>query len=396
MCDKKNNDILGMGPRILIVEDNQRLARLERERLAERMPDCEIRLAFAGTVARAMLQQYQWDLVLLDLAIPPPDGMSLLRWMSRQPTMPPVIVASGCSDEKIQQQALQLGAKYFMIKPYHLDDMADNVRMLLSVRETDDGALDPEKQAYLQRARAYLLRMTDHLEAEGFRYVLMGVENYYDGSTVTIPLDPKLGGNQNAQKYYKEYKRKQTAVKMLTKLIRQGEIELEYLNSVAYNVASASGEKELMAIREELHGAGYLKYYKNRDKKQKPRDFIRYTSSDGFLILVGRNNLQNERLTMKTARGKDMWFHVKKAPGSHVVVMSEGRDIPLKTQNEAAMLAVHHSSLKGSPKVEVDYTFVKNIRKTADLKPGMVIYDVYESAPVTVDEKVLAELVRIK
>ena len=223
----------------------------------------------------------------------------------------------------------------------------------------------------------------------------VSVENYYDGSTVTIPLDPKLGGNRNAQKYYKEYKRKQTAVKMLTKLIRQGEIELEYLNSVAYNVASASGEKELMAIREELHGAGYLKYYKNRDKKQKPRDFIRYTSSDGFLILVGRNNLQNERLTMKTARGKDMWFHVKKAPGSHVVVMSEGRDIPLKTQNEAAMLAVYHSSLKGSPKVEVDYTFVKNIRKTADLKPGMVIYDIYESAPVTVDEKVLAELRRL-
>lgn len=171
----------------------------------------------------------------------------------------------------------------------------------------------------------------------------VSVENYYDGSIITIPLDPKLGGNRNAQKYYKEYKRKQTAVKMLTKLIRQGEIELEYLNSVAYNVASASGEKELMAIREELHGAGYLKYYKNRDKKQKPRDFIRYTSSDGFLILVGRNNLQNERLTMKTARGKDMWFHVKKAPGSHVVVMSEGRDIPLKTQNEAAMLAVYHS-----------------------------------------------------
>lgn len=223
----------------------------------------------------------------------------------------------------------------------------------------------------------------------------VSVENYYDGITVTIPLDPKLGGNRNAQKYYREYKRKQTAVKMLTKLIRQGEIELEYLNSVAYNVASASGEKELMAIREELHGAGYLKYYKNRDKKQKPRDFIRYTSSDGFLILVGRNNLQNERLTMKTARGKDMWFHVKKAPGSHVVVMSEGRDIPLKTQNEAAMLAVYHSSLKGSPKVEVDYTFVKNIRKTADLKPGMVIYDIYESAPVTVDEKALSELRRL-
>ncbi len=218
------------------------------------------------------------------------------------------------------------------------------------------------------------------------------VLNYYDGTNVTIPLDPKLTGNQNAQKYYKEYKRRQTAVKMLTQLIRQGEIELEYLQSVSYSVSDAKNEAELMAIRSELHGAGYLKYYKSRDKKQKPQDFIRYTSSDGFLILVGRNNLQNDRLTMKTARGKDMWFHVKNAPGSHVVVMSEGKDIPLPTQNEAAMLAVYHSSLKGSGKVDVDYTFIKNIRKTNDLKPGMVIYDIYESAPVTVDEAVINRL----
>ena len=218
------------------------------------------------------------------------------------------------------------------------------------------------------------------------------VLNYYDNSTVTIPLDPKLTGNQNAQKYYKEYKRKQTAVKMLTMLISQGEIELEYLQTVAYSVNNAANEAELMAVRAELHGAGYLKYYKNKEKKQKPQDFIRYVSSDGFLILVGRNNLQNDRLTMKTARGKDMWFHTKNAPGSHVVVMSEGADIPLTTQNEAAMLAVYHSSRKGNAKVEVDYTFVKNIRKTNDLKPGMVIYDTYESAAIVVDDAVIEML----
>jgi len=218
------------------------------------------------------------------------------------------------------------------------------------------------------------------------------VLNYYDNTNIVIPLDPKLSGNQNAQKYYKEYKRKQTAVKMLTSLIAQGDIELEYLRSVAYSVSSAKNEAELMAIRSELHSAGYLKYFKTKDKRQKPQDFIRYTSSDGFLILVGRNNLQNDRLTMKTARGKDMWFHTKNAPGSHVVVMSEGMDIPLPTQNEAAMLAVYHSSLKGNAKVEVDYTFVKNIRKTNDLKPGMVIYDTYESAAITVDEDVIASL----
>lgn len=218
------------------------------------------------------------------------------------------------------------------------------------------------------------------------------VLNYYDNSTVKIPLDPKLTGNQNAQKYYKEYKKRQTAVKMLSGLIKQSEIEQDYLNSIAYAISMAQGEQELMAIRSELHSAGYLKYYKNREKKQKPQDFIRYYSSDGFLILVGRNNLQNDKLTLKTARGKDLWFHVKNAPGSHVVVMSEGADIPLATQNEAAMLAVHHSSLKDSSKVAVDYTFVKNIKKTSDLKPGMVIYDTNETAYITPDMQVISKL----
>lgn len=222
------------------------------------------------------------------------------------------------------------------------------------------------------------------------------VFNYYDGSTVTVKLDPRLTGNQNAQKYYKEYKKKQTAVKVLTDLIAKGEIELEYLKSVEYAVNSAKTEAELMLIRSELHDAGYLKYYKNREKKQKPRDFIRYESSEGFLILIGRNNVQNDKLTMKTARGKDLWFHVKNAPGSHVVVMSEGRDIPVQTQNEAAMLAAYYSSYSGQAKVEVDYTFVKNIKKTNDLKPGMVIYDTYNTAYISPDTDVIDRLKRIK
>ncbi|MBQ5783347.1 MAG: NFACT family protein, partial [Oscillospiraceae bacterium] len=221
------------------------------------------------------------------------------------------------------------------------------------------------------------------------------VLNYYTNEDVVIPLDSKLNGNQNAQKYYKEYKKRQTAVKMLTELIRQGEIELEYLKTINYAVQEAQNEAELMAIRSELHGAGYIKYYKSREKKQKPQDFIKYISSDGFLILVGRNNLQNDKLTMKTARGKDMWFHTKKAPGSHVVVISEGRDIPLQTQNEAAMLAVHHSSLRGASRVEIDYTFVKNIKKTNDLKPGMVIYDTYESTVITPDMEVINSLEKL-
>lgn len=209
------------------------------------------------------------------------------------------------------------------------------------------------------------------------------VTNYYTGQPLTIALDARLGAVANAQKYFKNYKKKQTAAKMLVKLLTQGEHEIQYLASVLYSVEVAPGEQALNEIRAELKSQGYLKYYKMRDKKQKPADFYRYRSSDGFLILVGRNNLQNDKLTLRMARGKDMWFHVKDAPGSHTVVMSEGADIPLATQNEAAQLAVIHSSLNSGAKVPVDYTMVRNIRKTSDLKPGMVIYDTYETGYIT-------------
>ena len=209
------------------------------------------------------------------------------------------------------------------------------------------------------------------------------LQNWYTGEDVTIPLDLRLNPAANAQKYFKEYKKKQTAAKMLKTLLEEGEREIAYLETVMYEVQAATGEQALGEIRAELKSQGYLKYYKIREKRQKPADFYRYYSSDGFLILVGRNNLQNEKLTLKTARGKDLWFHTKNAPGSHVVVMSEGRDVPNQTKNEAAMLAVVHSSQANSTKVAVDYTEVKNIRKTSDLKPGMVLYDHYETAYIT-------------
>ncbi len=207
--------------------------------------------------------------------------------------------------------------------------------------------------------------------------------NWYDGEEVTIPLDARLSASANAQRYFKEYKKKQTAVRMLAELLAAGEKEIEYLGTVLYEVDEAGGEEALGEVRAELKGAGYLKHYKQRNKKQKPAECWRYTSSDGFLILVGRNNTQNEKITLKTARGKDLWFHVKNAPGSHVVVMSEGRDIPPATKNEAALLAVLHSSQRNGAKVPVDYTPVKNVRKTGDLPPGLVLYDHYETAYIT-------------
>ncbi|MEG1744842.1 MAG: NFACT RNA binding domain-containing protein, partial [Ruthenibacterium sp.] len=205
------------------------------------------------------------------------------------------------------------------------------------------------------------------------------VTNYYDGTQLTIPLDVRLTPSANAQKYFKEYKKKQTAMRMLTQLLADGEREIAYLETVLYEVSAAEGEQALCDIRAELKSQGYLKYYKARDKKQKAADFLRYRSADGFLMLVGRNNLQNDKLTLKTARGRDLWFHVKNAPGSHVVVITEGQPVTDATKTQAAQLAALHSSQNGGAKVEVDYTEVRNVRKTNDCKPGMVLYDPYET-----------------
>ncbi len=265
-----------------------------------------------------------------------------------------------------------------------------NRRKLAARREELSRSLDNERyRIYGELLTANLYRIE-----KGMREV--EVDNYYDGTTVAIPLDARLTPSANAQKYYREYRKRATAVKMLSSLIRESEIEGEYLDSVAYTVERRKSEAELLAIRSELHDRGYIKYFRNREKRPKPADFLRYTSSDGFLILAGRNNVQNERLTLKTARGKDMWFHVKAAPGSHVVVMSEGADIPLTTQEERAALAVLNSSVNTGAAVDVDYTFVRNIRKTGDLKPGMVLYEDYETVRIAPDPRVLSRVTEMK
>ena len=236
------------------------------------------------------------------------------------------------------------------------------------------------------RLRLYgeLLQANLYAVQKGDRKVT--VQNYYTGEDVCIPLDPKLGPNENAQKYFRDYKKRQTAGVMLQKLLVDGEQEIEYLGTVLYEVESAPGEQALNEIRAELKSQGYLKYYKQRDKKQKPADFLHYLSSDGFEILVGRNNVQNDKLTLHTARGRDVWFHVQKAPGSHTVVLCRGEDVPDSTRQEAAELAVLHSSSYtpgAGAKVPVDTTEVKNIKKPAGAKPGMVVYEVYTTVYVT-------------
>ena len=247
-----------------------------------------------------------------------------------------------------------------------------------------------------EKLRLYgeLLSANLYLARKGMKSIT--VANWYDeGKEITIPLDLRFTPSQNAQNFFKNYKKKQTAARMLVELLAEGEKEIAYLETVLYEVETASGEAALNEIRAELKSQGYLKYYKQRDKKAKPADFLRFTSSDGFEILVGRNNAQNDRLTLHTARGKDLWFHVQKAPGSHVVLMSRGQDIPDSTRQEAAELAVIYSSAYKAgtgAKVAVDTTEVKNIWKAAGAKPGMVLYEVYTTVYITPREELPEQL----
>lgn len=222
--------------------------------------------------------------------------------------------------------------------------------------------------------------------------------NFYDNNNIIrIPADPALSPSANAQKYFKEYRKSKTAESMLGELIEQSEQELNYLESVIDAVNRADGYAELAEIRSELYEQGYLKRAKNdKSKKIKPMPPMEYISDDGYTILVGRNNIQNELLTFKTARKDDSWFHVQKMPGSHVVVIGNGEIIPERTCRQAAILAAYHSSARESAQVAVDYTEVRELKKPNGAKPGKVIYHTYNTMWVTPDRELCEKLKKKK
>ncbi len=220
------------------------------------------------------------------------------------------------------------------------------------------------------------------------------LENFYSNNESTrIPADPALSPAANAQKYFKEYRKAKTAEKMLGELIEQSEQELAYLESVIDSVNRADGYTELAEIRNELYEQGYLKRAKNdKSKKAKPLPPLEYVSDDGYTILVGRNNIQNDILTFKTAAKDDSWFHTQKIPGSHVVVIGNGDIIPELTCRQAAALAAYHSGGRESSQVAVDYTEVRALKKPVGAKPGKVIYHTYNTMWVTPDRELCERL----
>lgn len=202
------------------------------------------------------------------------------------------------------------------------------------------------------------------------------VENYYNGEQIEIELDNRLSPSENAQKYFKKYTKARTALKEKNIQLEETEKEISYFESVLINIENTQTGEDIEAIRHELIAGNYLKKRKAdlKLKKIESKPYA-FTSKEGYKILVGKNNQQNDILTLRTASNKDLWFHTKDMPGSHVIVQTEGKEVPENTIREAASIAAYYSKGRMSENVPVDYTYIKNVRKPSGAKPGMVIFD---------------------
>ncbi len=208
------------------------------------------------------------------------------------------------------------------------------------------------------------------------------LNDFYTGEQVNIELDPRYTPVQNAQKYFKIYNKSRKAIKHLESLMARNQGEIDYLESVLISLQQAETPAAIDEIIEELENEKYVKGQLKKRSRQARSIPRRFMSSDGLEILVGRNNRQNDLLTLKVAERSDLWLHTKNIPGTHVIVklpkhMKSIHDVPDTTLEEAALLAAHYSKAEQSEKVEVDYTFRTNVKKPGGARPGMVIYENY-------------------
>ena len=208
--------------------------------------------------------------------------------------------------------------------------------------------------------------------------------NYYTGEEVKIPLDKDLSVSANAQKYFDRYNKLKRTYEALTTLAAETKAEIDYLESVSNALDIATAEEDLTQLKDELRESGYAKKRSPKDKQariiSKP---FHYLTEDGFHLYVGKNNIQNEELTFKFASGNDWWFHAKGIPGSHVIVKSEGKELPDRAFEQAAAVAAWYSKAKKDEKVEIDYVEKKQVKKVPGAKPGFVIYHTNYSMVVT-------------
>ena len=238
------------------------------------------------------------------------------------------------------------------------------------------------------RIKGELIKANIHLIKSG--ETLAHVQNFYDENLefIDIPLDPALSAAANAAKYFKDYKKSCVAVQQLGLLIEKDREEIYYLESVADGISRCKSLADIAEIREELSLGGYTKQIaQKRTRKKITPKFEEYESTEGYRIVVGKNNLQNDYITTTLARKNDMWFHTKNIHGSHVIVMCDGGELSDETIRFAARLAAQNSRAADSSNVPVDYTLVKYVKKPSGAKAGMVIYTTNKTVFVTPKEE---------
>jgi predicted ribosome quality control (RQC) complex YloA/Tae2 family protein len=216
-------------------------------------------------------------------------------------------------------------------------------------------------------------------------------EDFYAGGAEMreIKLDPLKTPQQNAASYYKAYTKAKNARGSLAAQLQRGEAELVYIESVIEQIQRVENEQDLNEVRDELELTGYIRAQRQQKKKQAESSALRFLSTTGMKVFAGRNNMQNDKLTLKTASKSDIWLHAQKIHGAHVIISCEGAAPDEKTLHEAASIAAYYSAARADAKVPVDYTHVKNVKKLPGGRPGMVIYTDYKTIIAAPDEELL-------
>ncbi len=283
--------------------------------------------------------------------------------------------------------------RMFKKQQKRLDDIISNYlqknrKKQKEIRDRLKASLKADK--YKQKGE--LLKANIYKMEKGMKEIK--VANFYDqNKEISIDLDPKLSPSENIQKYFKKYNKAHKSKKHLKRELGKFRHEERYLEQVLLNIEQSSSEEELMLIEKELKDEKYIKKEKQKNNKKKSKRLPprKYKSSQGYDILVGRNNRQNDQLTKKMANNHDLWLHTKKIAGSHVIIRNDtAKEIPVQTIKEAARLAAYYSKGKMSSNVPIDFTEVKNVNKPAGAKPGLVYYDNYQTIyvdPANLEEK---------
>lgn len=249
--------------------------------------------------------------------------------------------------------------------------------------------LEESKNRDIYKVYADLISANIHLINRGVESVKL--QNFYTESleTLDIPLDIKLSPQQNAQHYYKKYSKLKKTEEVLSDEIPKLKEEINYLNQVKLTLSSITEVDEIQEIREELSKGGYLKLSKSKSKAKSsaPSKPLKFITSDGLIVYVGKNNRQNDELTLKLASKSDLFFHAQKVPGAHVILKTDSKEISDKSIYEAAYLAAKYSSLKDENQVMIDYTEKKNVYKAKGAKPGMVYYNDFKSILVDLNNQ---------